>query len=329
VGATATAFAGIDVSKDRLDACLLLPGGKAKDAAFGDDPTGHAALLAWADRHAKGAAVHPGLEATGPYSEAPATALADAGRLVSVVNPTRVKDAGLARGRGNTTDRADARLIADYAAREKPPVWQPPPPEVRQPQALVRRLDDLRETAARERGRLASPTLTGAARRSVERTVRLLEREATKVRDAADALVAAAPALEADRALLESSPGVGRRTAVAVLAELPPVGRLPSAGSAAYCGLAPSEFKSGAGVQKRTRLSKAGNARLRQGLFLPTQAAVRFNPVLRRFFARMVAAGKPKMQAIGAWMRRLVMIGYGVLKNRAPFDPEWASKNTR
>ena len=117
MGTAATCFAGIDVSKATLDACLLLPGGKAKEATFGNDPAGHAALLAWADRHAQGAAPHFCLEATGPYSEAPATALADAGRLVSVVNPTRVKHAGLARGRGNKTDRADARLIAGYAQR--------------------------------------------------------------------------------------------------------------------------------------------------------------------------------------------------------------------
>jgi transposase len=327
VGTAATHFVGIDVSKDALDACLLLPGGTTKEAAFANDPRGHALLLAWADRHARGGAVHFCLEATGPYSEAPATALADAGRLVSVVNPTRIKYAGLAWGRGNKTDPADARLIAEYACREAPPAWQPPPPEVRQLQALVRRLDDLTEMAAREKGRLASPALTAEVRKSVARTVRLLEKEAARVRAAADALVAASPALAADRDLLESIPGVGRQTATTILAELPAVGRLPAAESAAaYCGLAPREFRSGTSVRRKTRLSKAGNARLRKALFLPTQTAVRFNPLLRGFFARLVAAGKPKMQAVGACMRKLVMICYGVLKNRAPFDARWASK---
>src|SRR5262249_33162687 len=161
---------GIDVSKDTLDCCLLVPGGQAKEHTFANDPPGHVALLAWADRHAAGRPVHFRLEATGPYSEAPATALADAGRLVSVVNPTRVKYAGLARGRGNKTDKADkadARLIADYAQRERPPAGQPPSPEVRELQGLVRRIDDLTEAAAREKGRLASPALTAAVRKSV------------------------------------------------------------------------------------------------------------------------------------------------------------------
>ena len=88
------------------------------------------------------------------------------------------------------------------------------------------------------------------------------------------------------------------------------------------------EFRSGTTVGKRTRLSKAGNARLRKALFLPTQTAVRFNPLLKGFFARLVDAGKPKMQAVGACIRKRVMICYGVLKNRKPFDAKWASKMT-
>jgi transposase len=329
VGTAATHFAGIDVSKDTLDCCLLLPGGKAKESAFANDAKGHAALLAWADRHAAGAAVHFCLEATGPYSEAIATHLAGAGRPVSVVNPTRIKYAGLARGRGNKTDKADARLIAEYAARERPAAWQPPSPQVRELQGLVRRIDDLVEMAAREKGRLSSPALTPAVRRSVARTVRLLGREAAKLRAAADALVAATPSLAADRALLESIPGVGRQTATVILAELPAADRLPSAQSAAaYCGLSPREFTSGTSVRRRTRLSKAGNPRLRKALFLPAQTAVRFNPLLKGFFDRLVAAGKPRMRAIGACMRKLVMIAYGVLKNRQPFDPAWSSRIT-
>jgi transposase len=246
VGTAATHVVGIDVSTDTLDAGRLAPGGRARAAAVGNDPRVHAALAAWADRHARGGAVHFCLEATGPYSEAIAIALADTGRLVSVVNPTRVKYAGLAWGRGNKTDPADARLIAEYTARERPPAWQPPAPEVRRSQALVRRLDDLTEMAAREKGRLASPALTAAVRQSVARTVRLLEREAALLRAAADGLVDATPALAADRGLLESIPGVGRQTATTILAELPAVGRLPAAAdAAASCGRAPREFRSG------------------------------------------------------------------------------------
>ena len=92
--------------------------------------------------------------------------------------------------------------------------------------------------------------------------------------------------------------------------------------------LSPREFMSGSSVRRKTRLSKAGSPRLWKALFLPTQTAVRFNPLLKGFFGRLVAAGKPRRQAIGACMRKLVMICYGVLKNRAPFDPKWTSTIT-
>src|SRR5262245_49736866 len=267
------------------------------------------------------------MEATGGYEDALATYLHAAGRTVSVVNPTRIKYAGVMRGRGNKTDKADARLIARYTRDEDPPAWSPPAPEVRALQALVRRRDDLRQLAAREKGRLDSPLLTPAARRSVARVVRLLGKEADAMQAAADALIAGTPALAADRDLLATIPGVGAQTASTVLAELPPLDRVPSAqAAAAYCGLSPREFKSGSSVRGRTRLSKAGNARLRTALYLPTLTAIRFNPILEGFFDRLVAAGKPKMQAVGACMRKLVMIAYGVLRNRAPFGPNWASR---
>jgi transposase len=327
VGTAASTVVGIDISKATLDACLLTPDGAARGKAFPNAPAGFAALLAWADRHAPGAGTRFCMEATGGYEDALAGHLHAAGRAVSVVNPTRIKYAGVMRGRGNKTDRADARPIAAYTRDQAPPAWAPPAPGVRELQALVRRRDDLRAPAAHEKARLDAPVLTPAARKSVARVVKLLGREADRMPAAADALIAATPGLAADRDLLASIPGVGTQTASTVLAELPPTNRLPSAESAAaYAGLAPREFESGSSVRGRTRLSRAGNARLRKALYLPTLTAVRFNPVLTAFLARLVAAGKPRMQAVGARMRKLVMICYGVLKNRRPFDPQWASR---
>jgi len=322
------AWVGIDVSQHTLDACLLPgPGAKPRHSTFANDGAGHAALLAWADRQAPDAAVGFCLESTGAYGEALALALSAAGRHVSVVNPARVKYAGLMCGCGNKTDRADAKLIAEYAARERPPAWQPPRPEVRELQALTRRRDDLRALAAREKTRLAGPGLTDAERKSVRRTAAFLAREADRLARQADERIAASEALRADRELLESIPGVGAATAQAILAEMPEPARFATAQqAAAYAGLAPREYASGTSVKRRTRLSKAGNARLRKALYLPALTAIRFNPLLKRFFERLVGAGKSKMAAVGACMRKLLMIAYGVLKSRAPFDPLWGRK---
>ena len=310
VTAPPAAWAGVDVSKDTLDACLLpAPGGKPRERAFANDPAGHAALAAWADGCSAGAAVGFCLESTGAYGEALATALADAGRYVAVVNPARVKYAGLMRGQGNKTDRADARLIAEYAARERPPAWRPPSPEVRALQALSRRRDDLRRLAAGEKTRLAAPGLSPAVRKSLARTVAFLGKEADRLQAQADELIAADERLRADAGLLRTIPGVGPVAAHAILAELPDPRRFATAQqAAAYAGLAPRECRSGTSVKKRTRLSKAGNARLRKALHLPALTAVRFNPLVAAFYERLVAAGKPKMSALGACMRKLLMI---------------------
>jgi transposase len=201
---------------------------------------------------------------------------------------------------------------------------------VRQLQALTRRRDDLRAAAAREKARLAAPGLSPAERSSIHRTARFLAREADRVQAEADGLIGGCPDLRADRDLLASVTGIGTQTASTVLAELPDRtdGRSAQA-AAAYAGLAPREYRSGSTVRRRTRLSKAGNSRLRKALLLPTLTAIRFNPVLKAFFERLVKAGKPRMAAVGACMRKLLMICYGVLRTRAPFDPAWAVKKTR
>jgi transposase len=322
------AWVGIDVSQHTLDACLLVdPDGKARSHAFANDPGGHAALAGWADEHAGGARLGFCLESTGPYGEALATNLADAGRHVAVVNAARVKYAGLMRGQGNKTDRADARLIAEYATRERPAAWQPPRPEVRELQALSRRRDDLRQLAAREKTRLAAPGLSAAARRSITRTIAFLEKEADRLRDQADDLIAASERLRTDRDLLRTIPGIGPVAAHAILAELPDPSHFDTAQqAAAYAGLAPRQYRSGTSVHKRTRLSKAGNARLRKALYLPAMTAIRFNPLVGAFYDRLMGAGKAKMAALGACMRKLLMIAYGVLKSRTPFDPSRGMK---
>lgn len=323
-----TAWIGIDVSQHTLDAYLLPVLGKPRYRSFTNDPVGHADLLAWANEGCPdGTVLGFCMESTGAYGYALACVLALADQHVSIVNPARIKYAGLMRGQGNKTDKADAKLIAEYAQQQRPPAWQPPTPKARELQALVRRRDDLRQLAAREKGRLATPELTPATQRSIRRTVAFLEKEADRLHKQADDLIADDEALTASRALLESIPGIGATTAATILGELPEPTHFASAQqAAAYAGLAPREYRSGTTVRKRTRLSKAGNARLRKALYLPTLTAIRFNPLLGGFFERLVEAGKSRMAAVGACMRKLLMIAYGVLKNGLPFDPSWGRK---
>jgi transposase len=319
------AWVGIDISKDTLDACRPPGHGRPCGRPFRNGAPGQAELLAWADARAKGAGCCP--ESTGAYGTALATALAQAGRHVSAINPARIKYAGLARGRGNKTDKADARPIAEYAHDRRPPAWRPAPAETRALRALVRRRDDLLRLAARAKGRRAVPGLAGAARASVSRTVAFLEGEADRLQGLADAPIAGPEQLRADRALVESIPGAGATPAPAILAERPCAGPFPTAEqAAAYAGLAPRQYQSGTAVRQRARLSKAGTARLRKALYLPALTAIRFNPLPKALYERLVGAGKAEVAAVGACLRKLLMIAYGVLKNRKPFDPSGAMK---
>lgn len=321
---SATIWIGIDVSKDTLDVCLLRASGKAKDKQFSNDAPGHSKLLRWAQHLAGGETCHFCLESTGSYSSAVAHFLAEAEQQVSLVNPARIKYAGLAEGAGNKTDQADARVIAGYCRKEQPALWRASAPEVRVLVALVRRLHSVQETLVQEQNRLGAPGLPKEVVISLKKSIRFLEAEVKRLQQQIKDHIDNHPDLKADKELLLSIPGIGDTTAHELLAEMPDVREFASAQTmAAYAGLAPREHSSGSSVRKRTRLSKAGNSHLRRALYFPAVSAVRWNPLVRAHYERLREKGKGKMVSLGAAMRKLLMIAYGVLKNRQKFDPQW------
>ena len=171
------AWIGIDISKATFDACLLRQQSKPVAKAFSNDRQGFTQLLAWVQSHAAGVDLHFCLEATGAYGEALACFLAQAEQKVSVINPARIRFAGLSQGAGNKTDRADARLIADYCRKENPPLWRAAAPEVRELVALLRRLHSRHTMVQQEKNRSAEPHLTTGVRNSVEETLQFLNQQ--------------------------------------------------------------------------------------------------------------------------------------------------------
>ena len=149
---------GIDIAKAKFDVCLIKESGRAKHKVFQNTRHGFEQLVAWlASHHVSG--LHACLEATGSYGEPLALFLHEAGYLVSVANPAAVRafaNAGLARTK---TDKIDAELIARFCSAQQPKAWQPPAPELRELQALVRRLDALVEMRVMEENRLWSGRL--------------------------------------------------------------------------------------------------------------------------------------------------------------------------
>ena len=327
---TPTIYIGLDISKDTLDACLLRPAGKPQHKTFANTPAGHQKLLRWVRHLAAEQSCHFALEATGAYSQAVAEFLAQAEQRVSVLNPARVKYGGIAAGQGNKTDKADARTIAEYARLHNPSLWKQALAEVRHLTALVRRLQSVTEMRVQEKNRLQLPGHSEPVRRSIEETIAFLDQQAASLQQQIRQHIDNAPALKADHQLLISIPGIGEIAAQQILAELPDVSQFQSAESAAaFAGLAPAEFRSGKSVHKRTRLSKAGNRHLRQAVYFPAVTAIGHNRLVKALYERLIASGKARMAAVGAAMRKVLMLAFGVLKTRQPFDPNWASRQVQ
>jgi transposase len=314
---------GLDVSKLKFNACLLRGDGTLRHKVFANNSSGFSQLSDWLAKQGVGR-VHACLEATGTYGDSLAAYLHERGHTVSVVNPAAIKAYARSHLSRTKTDRVDAALIAGFCAERRPPAWQPPAPELRELQALVRRLDSLVEMRTMEENRLASGIAVAAVRESVEELIAHLSEQIRKTEALIRSHIDRHPGLRQQRELLDSIPGVGAATAAALLAEVPDIKQYRSAREvAAFAGLVPRERQSGSSVRGRVRLSKIGNARLRKALYFPAVTALRCSPFFQSWAEGLRQRGKSKMAVIGAAMRKLVHLAYGVLKTGKPFDPEW------
>lgn len=310
---------GVDISKDSFHVELSI-NHKLRHRRFTNRQEGFAELCAWLIKH-KASPVHACLEATGPYSEALALYLHERDHTVSVVNPAQIKAFGQSELLRNKDDRPDAGLIRRFCEKQQPAAWTPPPPHFRELQALTRHLENLLATRQQQLNRLETATTKEVAK-SLRKLVTHLEAEIQRTERQINEHVERHPDLKQQCQLLESIPGIGKRTATRLLAEIEDISRYKSARQvAAYAGLTPRNNRSGT-LRGQTRLSKTGNARVRKALFLPAMVAKRHNPLVRSFCKRLAGHGKNKMQLVGAAMRKLIHIAFGVLKSGKVFDPE-------
>jgi len=315
---------GIDIAKLKFNVCLINPQSKLKHKLFPNTATGFEQLLDWLSRQGV-PRVHACMEATGTYGEALSLFLHQAGHTVSVVNPAAIKAFAGSRLSRTKTDRVDAELIARFCQAQAPLSWTPLPPEVRDLQALVRRLESLIEMRVMEENRLSSGVTVEVVRHSVEELLAHLNEQIKRTQKLIREHINSHPGLKRQSELLDSIPGVAETTAALLLAEITDITQYRSARQvAAYAGLVPRERQSGTSVRGRTRLSKIGNARLRRALYFPAITALRCSPFFQAWAKGLQERGKSKMSVICAVMRKLVHLAYGVLKNGKPFDPEWA-----
>lgn len=323
-------YLGMDVAKTKLDCCLLLDAANSrrKSKVVGNTKSGVADLLAWVvKQHVSPEELHVVMEGTGVYHEQAALALADAGVTVSIVNPAQVKDFGRGLAVRTKTDGVDSFVLARYGALLKPAAWTPPAPEARMLQALIARRDAIAQDLQRERNRQekAEATDTPAQiRLSLTDSIEFLSGQLAQLQQDIDQHIDHHPGLKDDLALLQSIPAVGPQVGNNMLAVMHCHDFGSAEQLAAYLGLVPVERQSGSSVLGRARLSKAGPARIRAVLYMAAVVATRYNPHVKAVYERLLARGKSKMSALGAAMRKLVHLCFGVLKTRQPYRYDYA-----
>jgi transposase len=291
-------FVGIDVAKARLDLALE-PSGEAWSVT--NDAAGIQDL---ASRLAPLGPTLIVLEATGGYEAAVTATLASAGLPVVVTNPRQVRDFAKACGRLAKTDALDARILARFAAQVRP-APRPLPTEAAQLlDSLLTRRRQLVEMLTAETNRLG--VARGPVRRDITQHIRWLKRRLADADGELKAAIQASPVWRAKDDLLQSVPGVGRVLSLTLLAELPELGRLSRREIAALVGVAPLNRDSGR--RRGPRVVWGGRAPVRAVLYMGALAATRANPVIRAFFERLRAAGKPAKVALTACMRKLLTI---------------------
>lgn len=301
---------GIDVAKDRLDVAVR-PSGEAFPVAR------TAAGLDELIERLQPLSPHlVALEASGGFETVVAASLAAAGLAVIVVNPAQVRSFAKALGQRAKTDPIDAAVIAHFAEATRIVPRALPDEATRFLADLVARRRQIVEmiTAEKQREKRATPRL----KKSIARLVRALEKELSSLNEDIDDAVRGSPAWAEKEDLLASVPGVGSTIARTLIAELPELGTLDRKQIAALAGLAP--FTRQSGQWKGRSFIGGGRTQVRCALFIGALVAKRWNPALKLFFDRLVAAGKPKMVALIAVARKLLTILNAILRDKTPWQ---------
>lgn len=310
---------GIDVAKAKLDCALRLPDGKLRSKVVENNSKGFKALTEWLEKHGA-TTVHVCMEATGVYWEAVAEYLATQGMAVSVVNPAQIKAFGASKMVRTKTDNVDAKLIAEFCFERRPDPWLAPTPSEQALRAMVLRLEALQVMRTQESNRLevARDAVKAGITKHIEWLDEQIKALAKTIRDHIDG----DKTMKDKQAILESIPGVGERTIAILLAFYSNLDRFGNARQAvAFAGLDPRQHESGSSVKGKPRLSKIGHAFLRKALYMPAMVTLYRTAWGKLFRDRLAAAGKPPKLIIGAMMRKLIHVAYGVLKSGKSFDP--------
>lgn len=309
---------GVDISKKKFDAAYQTINQQWQQGVFENNIEGFKTFLKWIQA-SKIENLHAVMEATGRYGEELANFLYMSGCNVSLVNPAQIKYYSRSLLKRAKTDKIDSRLIAEFAQRYKIELWKPLSSSWQALKDQTRCLEAFKRDATQISNRLEQ------ARDSM--VIKMLRERLTYIEKQIDALSSAIHRLVKNDAifanmvdLLVTIPGIGRTTAYSLLGELPDLSTFKCAKQlAAYAGLNPSIRISGTSVKGRSSISKIGNSMLRKILFFPAMTLMRPSSILKPFIQNLRNKGKKGKVIVGAVMRKLLHIIFGVLKKQVAF----------
>lgn len=319
---------GIDVSKAKLDVLWLrdITALKVKSKIFANDAGGHDELTEWLVKHTGQPLeqIHVVMEATSVYHEALAYHLHARNMKVSIVNPAHVRDFAKGLGTVHKTDKKDSLILARYGALVSPPAWQPEPTEIRALKGLLARIEALDTDLLREQNRMEKAEFSQSSPiviESLHKMIAELKKERNRLEQEIDDHIDRHPTLKKDASLLRSIPGVGPVMSRIMLSVIRSRTFNTASECAAFLGVIPRLRESGI-FRGRASLSKKGSPVVRAKLYMSAIVASQHNPTIKAQRERLIRNGKTKMQALGAAMRKIVHICFGVIKNQTEYSPQ-------
>ena len=327
-------YVGIDVSKEKLDAAMLFDGNVVARGEFVNDKSGVRTLLKWAKKElGHDSELIFGCEATGIYHLTCAQIIFNAGQKFVVINPRFIKHELEAMGRKNKTDKVDAEIIAIRLSRGIDRLWTPPSDAIRLLQDLLLRRQQLSRAIVAE-GNHRERFPNGAARKSVEAIIKVLQQEMEKIDRRMDEVVNSDNELMEQVACADSVDGVGPLIAKAFMATTVNPANFANADQVlSFTGVCPRQRISGTSLNK-SWMSKRGNRIFRELLYMGAVSAATKSKesVYRDYYERLVARGKSPRAAIAAVMRKMVRAMFAVVRDRVFFSdqryaiPPWMLK---
>jgi transposase len=313
---------GVDVSKLELSIALLQDN-KVTKTKFSNDTSGFKKLVQWLKKKKKVDNIKICMEATGPYSVGIANFLHGKGYSVYVVNPLCIKSFADSKLSRNKTDEGDAELIAKYILTNEARAYKPHSEIISKLRAFDASLESFKSARAQAKNHLSYVDhLPKELVKFWEDTVEHYDKQIDEMEKAMAKLIASDKDLQTDYDNLQTIPGIGKTSAMTILASIPDIAGFDDARQfAAYAGLTPRQTSSGTSVRGKTRLSKIGSSRLRKAMYFPGMAAKKFNPIVKAFCDNLIKKSKSPMVVLGAAMRKLMHIIFAILKHKCVFNP--------